>query len=103
MLVRHSPYTSMSNKTGCGLLLLPNALAYVAGVAGTSTFSNAENTLDELVSIMVRLLASVILHLQGVAHSVLDVVVDDEVQLLFGEAVVRGEDFVDLVNDGLAP
>ncbi len=36
-----------------------------------------------------------------VAHAVLDVVVDDEVQLLFREAVVLRQQFVDLVDDGL--
>ena len=36
-----------------------------------------------------------------VAHAVLDVVVDDEVKLLFQEAVVLRQQHVDLVDDGL--
>ena len=39
-------------------------------------------------------------HLQS--HSVLDVVVDDEIQFLVGEAVVFGEDAVDFVDYGFA-
>ena len=37
---------------------------------------------------------------QLVAHAVLDVVVDDEVQLLVREAVVLRQDFVYFVDDG---
>lgn len=36
--------------------------------------------------------------LSAYAHAVFDVVVDDEVQLLFSEAVVFGQDFVDFVD-----
>ena len=38
---------------------------------------------------------------QLIAHAVLDVVVDDEVEFLLREAVVLGKDFVDFVDDGL--
>ena len=37
----------------------------------------------------------------GSAHAVLDIVVDDEIKLLIGEAVVLGQDTVDLIYDGL--
>jgi hypothetical protein len=37
---------------------------------------------------------------QFLAHAVLDVVVDDEIQLGVGEAVMLGEKTVDLVDDG---
>ena len=37
---------------------------------------------------------------QLVTHTVLDVVVDDEIKFFFCEAVVLGKDFVDFVNDG---
>ena len=36
-----------------------------------------------------------------VAHAVFDVVVNDEVQLLFRKAIVLRRQFVDLVDDGL--
>jgi len=37
---------------------------------------------------------------QLIAHAVLDVVVNDEVEFLLREAVVLGKDFVDFVDDG---
>ena len=37
---------------------------------------------------------------QLVTHTILDVVVDDEVEFLFCKAVVLGQDFVDFVGDG---
>ena len=39
--------------------------------------------------------------IQLVAHAVLDVVVDDEVKLLFREPVMLRQQLVDLVDDGL--
>jgi hypothetical protein len=43
-----------------------------------------------------------LLRIEFVAHAVLDVVVDDEVQLLLREAVVLRQKLVDVVDDGLA-
>ncbi|MBU4012235.1 MAG: hypothetical protein KJ550_02065 [Proteobacteria bacterium] len=40
----------------------------------------------------------VLLAVQFLAHAVFDIVVDDEVQLLVGEAVMDGEERVDLIN-----
>ncbi len=42
-----------------------------------------------------------LLRIEFVAHAVLDVVVDDEVQLLLREAVVLRQKLVDFVDDGL--
>ena len=39
--------------------------------------------------------------IQLLPHSILDVVVDDEVQFLFGKTVVLRQQFVDFVDDGL--
>lgn len=38
---------------------------------------------------------------QFIAHAVLDVVVDDEVELFFREAVMFRKDLVDFVDDGV--
>ena len=38
---------------------------------------------------------------QFITHTILDVVVDDEVEFFFREAVMLGKDFIDFVDDGV--